>query len=521
MKTKLPLAFIQSLFEKLDPDRFQTQFLKTLMQIQNVQRGSVWVRKGDQYVCSETVGPEAGKVKGMAISTDRPSIVGSVFETGKMTIAEAGKDPRHFKEVENAFDVKSTLILCFPLKLRDGTVYGAVQIIDTSAGGDRLNLDPDFLGLLEGLVTTGGIALSASLALEEQQKQNIELKKMLEAVRSPPLIIGQSESFLSVMRIAETYAGNDFPVMITGESGTGKEILAREIHRLGSRRDRPFLTQNCSAIPDALLESELFGYRKGAFTGAIRDKVGLFEAVRGGTVFLDEIGDMPLALQAKILHVLQSNEIKPLGGTEFRSVDMRIIAATNRNLSRSIETGQFRGDLYFRLNVLPLVMPPLRERKDDIPLLLTRFLQRFAQRSGKHPLTFAPEAMERLVEYHWPGNIREMENLVKYLLTVIRGDTIRLSDLPPLFDRAPPEVPAGRPDRPPLRPSGQTDQRDAAALSGYSWEEMERDYILSLLEGVKWNIAAAARQAGIKRSTFTARMKRLGISKSQGAAKTP
>jgi transcriptional regulator with GAF, ATPase, and Fis domain len=513
MKKKLPLAFIQSLFEKLDPDRFQTQFLKTLMQIQNVQRGSVWIRKGDQYVCSETVGPEAEKVKGMAISTDRQSIVGSVFETGKMTIAEAGKDPRHFKEVENAFDVKSTLILCFPLKLRDGSVYGAVQIIDTSAGGNRLNLDPDYLGLLEGLVTTGGIALSASLAIEEQQKQNIELKKMLEEVRSPPLIIGQSESFLSVMRIAETYAGNDFPVMITGESGTGKELLAREIHRLGSRRDKPFLTQNCSAIPDALLESELFGYRKGAFTGAIRDKVGLFEAVRGGTVFLDEIGDMPLGLQAKILHVLQSNEIKPLGSTEFRSVDMRIIAATNRNLSRSIETGQFRGDLYFRLNVLPLVMPPLRERKGDIPLLLTQFLQRFAQGSGKHPLTVAPEAMERLVEYHWPGNIREMENLVKYLLTVTRGDTIRLSDLPPLFDRAPLEVPAGQPDRSPLRPSGQTDQRDAAALSGYSWEEMERDYILSLLEGVKWNIAAAARQAGIKRSTFTARMKRLGISK--------
>jgi transcriptional regulator with GAF, ATPase, and Fis domain len=520
MKKTLPLDFIQSLFEKLDPDRFQKQFLKTLMQIQNVERGSVWIRKGDQYICSETVGPDAGKVKGMSISTDRPSIVGSVFETGKMTIAEAGKDPRHFKEFENAFDVKSTLILCFPLKIRDGSVYGAVQIIDTSAGGDRLNLDPDYLGLLEGLVTTGGIALSASLALEDQQKQNIELKKLLEDVRSPPLIIGQSESFLSVMRIAETYAGNDFPVMITGESGTGKEIIAREIHRLGSRRDRPFLTQNCSAIPDALLESELFGYRKGAFTGAIRDKVGLFEAVRGGTVFLDEIGDMPLGLQAKILNVLQSSEIKPLGGTEFRSVDMRIIAATNRNLSRSIETGQFRGDLYFRLNVLPLVMPPLRERKSDIPLLLTRFLQRFTQESGKPPLTFAPEAMDKLLEYHWPGNVREMENLVKYLLTVTRGDTIRLSDLPPLFERAPLEVPAGRPDRP-SRASEQTYQGNAADLSGYSWEEMERGYILSLLEGVKWNIAAAARQAGIKRSTFTARMKRMGISKSQGAARTP
>jgi transcriptional regulator with GAF, ATPase, and Fis domain len=513
MKRKLPLRFIQSLFEKLDPDRFQTQFLKTLMQIQNVKRGSVWIRKGDSYVCSEAAGPEADKVKGLAIRADRPSIVGSVFETGKTTIAEAGKDPRHFKEIESAFDVKSSLILCIPLKLKDGSVYGAVQIIDTSAGGDRLNLDPSYLELLEGLVTTAGIALSASLAMEDQQRQNVELKRMLEEVRSLPPIVGRSEAFLTIMRTAEVYAGNDFPVMITGESGTGKEVIAREIHRLGSRRDRPFLTQNCSAIPDALLESELFGYRKGAFTGATRDKVGLFEAVRGGTVFLDEIGDMPLGLQAKILHVLQSNEIKPLGATDFRRVDMRIIAATNKTLSASVESGHFRGDLYFRLNVLPLVMPPLRDRKDDIPLLLAQFLQRFVQASGRPPMTFAPEALERLVEYHWPGNIREMENLVKYLLTVTRGDTIRLSDIPRLFDPAPNEARAGRPDRAPLSPLKQKGQRDTPSLSGYSWEELERDYIRSLLEDAKWNIAAAARQAGIKRTTFTARMKRLGISK--------
>ncbi len=513
MKQKLPLSFIQSLFEKLDPGRFQVQFLKTLMQIQNVQRGSVWIRKGDSYVCSEAAGPEAEKVKGLAIRADHPSIVGSVFETGRMTIAEAGKDPRHFKEIEDSFDVKSSLILCFPLKLKDGSVYGALQIIDTSAGGNRLNLDPSYLELLEGLVTTGGIALSASIVMEHHQRQNVELKRMLEEVRSLPTIVGRSEAFLTIMRTAEVYARNDFPVMITGESGTGKEVIAREIHRLSARRDKPFLTQNCSAIPDSLLESELFGYRKGAFTGATRDKVGLFEAVRGGTVFLDEIGDMPLGLQAKILHVLQSNEVKPLGATEFRMVDMRIIAATNKTLNASIESGHFRGDLYFRLNVLPLVMPPLRDRKDDIPLLLTQFLQRFARASGRPPMIFTPDAMERLVAYHWPGNIREMENLVKYLLTVTRGDTVRLSDLPRLFDPAPHEARDGRPAGIPPGTLAEKDQRDTPPLSGYSWEGLERDYIRSLLEGTKWNVAAAARQAGIKRTTFTARMKRLGISK--------
>ncbi len=511
MKEKLPLRFIQSLFDKLDPDRFQAQFLETLMQIQNVERGSVWIRKGNSFFCSEAAGPESDKIKGISISSSRPSIVRSVFETGKATIAEAGKDPRHFKEVENALDVKSTLILCFPLKLRDGSVYGAVEIIDTSAGGNRLNLDPDYMGLLEGLVTTGGIALSTSLDLKDQQKQNIELRRILEEVRSPPLIIGRSKTFLATLRTAEAYAEEDFPVMITGESGTGKELIAREIHRRSSRRDKPFMTQNCSAIPDNLLESELFGYRKGAFTGATGDKVGLFQAVRGGTVFLDEIGDMPLGLQAKILNVLQSSEVKPLGSSEFRKVDMRVISATNKNLTRSIETGQFREDLYFRLNVLPLVMPPLRERKDDIPLLINHFLQHFARVSGRKVPGIQPEAMEKLMGYHWPGNIREIENLVKYILTVARGDTIQLSDLPTLFERLPHEGPES-----PLGTAfpGPGERNNAASLSAYSWEGLERDYILSLLEGTKWNIAAAARKAGVKRSTFTARMKRMGISKS-------
>jgi transcriptional regulator with GAF, ATPase, and Fis domain len=511
MHEKLPLRFIMSLFDKLDPDQFQIQFLETLMQIQNVERGSVWIRRGDRYVCTEAAGPECDKVRGMAINTGDRSIVGSVFKTGKTIIAEAGKDPRHYKEIEHSLDVKSTLILCLPLKLKDGTVYGAVQIIDTSAGGNRLNLDSDYLGLLEGLVTTGGVALSASLALQDQQQQNIELRRILDEVRSPPLIIGRSESLLSVLRIADAYADEDFPVLITGESGTGKELIAREIHRKSSRRDKPFMTQNCSAIPDTLLESELFGYRRGAFTGATKDKIGLFQAVRGGTVFLDEIGDMPLGLQAKILTVLQGNEIKPLGSAESHKVNMRVIAATNRNLTRSIEKGYFREDLYFRLNVLPLVMPPLRDRENDIPLLINHFLEQFSRVTGRRSPRIAPEAMEKLTGYHWPGNIREMENMVKFLLTVARGNTIQLSDLPTLFDKRKPEVAEYRPGTASPGTGGNT---HSALLSAYSWEGLERDYILSLLDGTKWNIAEAARRAGIKRSTFTARMKRRGITKS-------
>ncbi len=516
MQESLTLDFIRSLFDQLDPDRFQHQLLKVLLKIQNVQRGSIWVRKGDSYVCTEAAGPESEKVKGLSISANRKSIVGSVFKTGKTVIAEAGKDQRHFKEIERDFDVKSTLILGLPLKLKDESVYGTVEIIDTSAGGNRLNLDPKYLEVLEALVTAGGIALSTSLALLDQKKQTTRLKKLLEEIQAPPALIGQSEAFLAVLRTAGVYAEKDFPVLITGESGTGKELVAREIHRLSSRGRNPFLVQNCSAIPDTLLESELFGYRKGAFTGATDDKMGLFEAARGGTVFLDEIGDMPLALQAKILHTLQSGEVKRLGSTTIQKVDMRIISATNRNLTGRIEEGTFREDLYFRLNVLPLVIPPLRSRKEDIPLLITSFLQRYAQASGTQPPAIAHETMERLVEYHWPGNIREMENLVKYLLTVTRGDAIRLSDLPVLFPRKTHEPPAGGPDRDVAGPGKEKEGADAASLSRYSWEGLERDYILSLLEATKWNIAAAARQAGVKRSTFISRMRKRGVGKNQG-----
>ena len=513
MTRNLPLDFIQSLFEKLDPDRFPARFLEALTKIQNVERGSMWIRRGDSYVCSESIGPDKEKIKGVAVSATRPSIVGSVIESGKRRIAQAGKDPRHFKEVENAFGVKSTLILCFPLKLKDGSVYGAVQIIDTSAGGKRLNLAPGYLELMEGLVTAGGIALSASLVLEEHQRRNVELKKILEEVRSSPAIVGRSEALQTVLRTAETYAGNDFPVMITGESGTGKELIAREIHRLGARRDGPFLAQNCSAIPDTLLESELFGYRKGAFTGATRDKVGLFEAARGGTVFLDEIGDMPLGLQAKILQVLQSSEIKPLGTTEFRRVDIRILSATNRNMPRCVESGMFREDLYFRLNVLPLVMPPLRSRKEDIPLLLAHFLRRFGREPGKGPIKISPDAMGRLMEYPWPGNIREMENLVKYLITVTRGDSISTADLAMILDRTPEGTAASGPGRDLPLHEERNEFRNSDSLAGYTWEGLEREYIQSLLDQTKWNIAAASRKAGIKRSTFNARMRRLGIRK--------
>jgi transcriptional regulator with GAF, ATPase, and Fis domain len=513
---ELPLSFVELLFRKLDPEKFQKRFLQILTKVQNVERGSIWiwVRQDNRFVCTEATGEEASKVKGVAVSADVKSVVGEVINSGKMIVAEPDKSP-YFRGVEKKLDTKNTLILCFPLTRMDGTVYGAIQILDTNAGGGSMNLDSHYLELLEGLVTIGGIALSTSLDLADQQEQNVRMKELLEHLRSSPPMIGQSEAYLKVKRAAEIYAANDFPVMITGESGTGKELIAREIHRFSARGEKPFLIQNCSAIPDTLLESELFGYKKGAFTGADRDKSGLFEAADGGTVFLDEIGDMPVGLQGKILRVLQSSEIKPLGTTHTRHVDVRIIAATNRDLEIGIVKGTFREDLFYRLNVLPLRMPALRERRDDIPLLLTHFMKHFALGADAAPKVFSPEVLEKLSQYQWPGNIRQMENLVKYLLTVARGDTVGLTDLPPLpSSEKEPRTAPGETEKleKPAGSAGEVGRKDPPA-DDLSMDSMERAHILSLLEKTRWNVTAAAGMAGLKRTTLTSRMKRLGISR--------
>jgi len=510
VKQNLPLSFVELLFDRLDPDRFMGLFLEALTGSQKVERGSIWLKKGDGYVCVEARGDEADKIRGYVLSPTRKSIVGTVIESGRMTIARPDKDPRHFKEIGLKLDTKNTLILCFPLKSADGTVYGAVQILDTTAGGVRMNLDPDYLELLEGLVITGSIALGASFELANQYERKEEIKKVRDRARSEPRMVGQSEAFFRVMGRAKIYAGNDFPVMITGESGTGKELLAREIHRLSPRRNRSFLVQNCSAIPENLLESELFGYRKGAFTGADKDKIGLFEAAEGGTVFLDEVGDMAPGLQAKILRVLQDHEIKPLGSTASKKVDVRIIAATNRKLADSIERGNFREDLYYRLNVLPLEIPAIRKRREDVPLLLNHFLKQYARGPDAAPVSISSEAMEMLTAWSWPGNIREIENLAKYLLTVTEGN-INLADLPPPYNLEFKEEYVQQPDS--FYFQSEVASPPPTLGTGGSLEEMERAYILSTLEKNRWNITEAARQAGIKRTTFHSRMKKHGIRK--------
>ncbi len=502
--------FPKALFEELETEKLQRRFLEALVEFQNVDRGSLWIKRETGYECIEATGGQSEElIKGLIVPKDKPSIVGWVIENGRMTIAEPGKDKRHFKEAESNLDVKSTLILCYPLVLKNGEVYGAVEIIDTAHGGSRLNLSKEYLELLEEFVAIGSIALGNALAFADQKKETQQLKKLLCEIKGETPLIGKSEAFRAALQSARNYARTDFPVCITGESGTGKELFAREIHRLSNRKNGPFLVQNVSAIPDSLLESELFGYKKGAFTGADRDKVGLFEAAGGGTVFLDEIGDMPLPLQARILRVLQENEIKPLGGSETRLVNVRVISATNRDLTQAIAEGRFREDLFYRLNVLPLRLPPLRERAEDIPELLGYFLKRDAARLCIPAKTLSPTARRTLCARSWKGNVREMENLVRYLLATVAGEVIDLPDIPEPPEADPRPAPAAPANGPaPAEPASM-----AAMLAGYAWEELERAYALALMDKYKWNVTKAARQAGVNRSTFDSRLRKLGIRK--------
>ena len=282
-------------------------------------------------------------------------------------------------------------------------------------------------------------------------------------------------------------------MLITGENGAGKELAALAVHALSRRADGPFVKLNCAAIPKDLLESELFGYEKGAFTGAVTTKKGRLELADHGTLFLDEIGDLALEAQAKLLRALETGEIERVGGTRTSKVDVRLIAATNKDLSAAVKSGEFREDLYFRLNVLPVVVPPLRERKADIGRLAAYFLEVFCAAEGRAPLALADDARELLEEYHWPGNVREMRNLMERAVVLVSGDTVTAADLNPWLE-SPPE------------------EGDEAGLKG-KVARSEIDSIRRALDAADWNVTQAAAGLGIDRTNLHRKMRKYGIAR--------
>jgi len=306
-------------------------------------------------------------------------------------------------------------------------------------------------------------------------------------------LIGRSRCLEVVLEQVERVAPTDSTVLIQGETGTGKELIARAVHNVSSRCGRPFIKLNCAAIPHALLESELFGHERGAFTGAIAQKVGRFELADKGTLFLDEVGDIPLALQPKLLRVLQEQEFERLGGTRTQQVDVRLVAATNRDLAGMVKRNEFRMDLYYRLNVFPISLPPLRDRREDIPALVTHFVEIYGRRMGRQIDKISPETMSALSSHQWPGNIRELQNFIERSVILTAGPVLRS----PLAE---------------LKHSPASESMGAITL-----EEAERDHIVKTLEHTKWVVAGpngAATRLGMKRSTLYFRMQKLGISRS-------
>ena len=323
-------------------------------------------------------------------------------------------------------------------------------------------------------------------------------------------IVGKTPGIRQIFELIDTVRETDSTVLITGESGTGKGLFARAIHDLSPRRDGPFVKVTCAALSEMLLESELFGHVKGAFTGAIADKVGRFEAAAGGTIFLDEIGDISPALQVKLLRVIQEREFERVGSSRTQTVDARVIAATNRDLRAAMKAGQFREDLFYRLHVIPVVVPPLRERKEDIPLLVDHILRRLRKRGLDRVRAVSPEAMRCLIDYPWPGNVRELENVLERGAVCSRGAVLSAPDL---SEEVREHCRPRREEQPPgPRPGAGTVAEGVAAESGHWGKEGgERERILRTLEASRWHRSDAAAALGIDRTTLWRKMKRLEI----------
>lgn len=333
------------------------------------------------------------------------------------------------------------------------------------------------------------LTLDRALDHASLKNENVALKGKLAATADASGFIGKSEKMRRLVEMTRAIAASEATVLIAGESGTGKEVVARMIHQNSPRAGKPFIPVNCAALSETLLESELYGHEKGAFTGADKRREGRFQAADSGTIFLDEIGEMPPPMQAKLLRAIQEREIQRIGGDRPIKVDVRIIAATNRDLAAEVEAGRFRQDLFYRLNVVTLDLPPLRERIEDIPVLAVHFLREFAEKNNKRVKGFTPSAMDRFLKYPWPGNVRELENAVERAVVLLVGEYVSERELPPTIASVALDAAPG-----------------PASFNGLTLEEIERLAVRTALSESKGNKSEAARRLGITRKTLQAKL---------------
>jgi DNA-binding NtrC family response regulator len=355
--------------------------------------------------------------------------------------------------------------------------------------------------------TPDEVSIVVKKAIEKKSLmlENIYLRQELQEKYGFHNIVGKSKKMQEIYRIIAKVAMTDSTVLITGQSGTGKELIARAIHFNSPRREKQFVPVDCAVLSENLLESELFGHVRGSFTGAVTTKPGLFEVADGGTVFLDEVGNISLSIQAKLLRVLQEREFTPVGGTKAKKVDIRLIAATNKDLEKMIKEEVFREDLYYRLNIVPLYLPALKERQEDIPLLAVHFLKKYAEEMGKAIKGFTPEAMERLMRYPWPGNVRELENVVERTVVMIDDEMVRVEHL----------ILPGQQEKEILENQIPMTSEELKEIKKQvrekAVEEIERAFILSALERHQWNVTRAAEEVGMLRPNFQALMRKYNL----------
>jgi formate hydrogenlyase transcriptional activator len=417
---------------------------------------------------------------------------GEVFATRKPLLVDAANANRYQSPIARLAEAEGLKCFCI-LPLFTSTRDLGILALGTLAEDSFQQEDIDLLAQVANQIA---IAVENALAYREiaelknkLAEEKLYLEEEIRTEHNFEEAIGESAALKRALSQAETVAPTDSTVLILGETGTGKEMIARAIHDLSRRREGTFVKINCAAIPTGLLESELFGHEKGAFTGAIAQKIGRFELAHHGTLFLDEVGDIPLELQPKLLRVLQEREFERLGGTRTLRVDVRVVAATNRNLAPMVEEGLFRRDLYYRLNVFPIMIPPLRERSEDIPLLVRYFVQKYARLMDRRIETISAEEMDALTRYHWPGNVRELENLIERAVILSPGPELRV---PVAELQQHPEIP-----------------------SNLTLQAAEREHIIRVLRETNWVVGGprgAATRLAMKRTTLQSKMRKLGIS---------
>jgi len=487
----------KALAESLDLEKTLTSILKSFDTHLKLRRGTITLLDPD----TETINVRLAhglskKSQSKASYKVGEGITGLVVQSGKeIIVPDISKDPRFLHKTRSRKQEKGKQIafFCVPIKL-EGKTIGAMSVDKQADPKNDFDANVRLLNVIATMVAQA-VKLNKLVKSERRQlsEENVRLRRELKNHFNIHNMVGTSNAMKEVYRLIEQVSNSNATVLLRGESGTGKDLVAHAIHYNSLRADKPFVKVNCTALPDTLLESELFGHEKGAFTGALERKLGRFERAHGGTLFLDEIGDFSLNLQVKLLRVIQFKEFERVGGLETIKTNVRIVVATHKNLEEQIKEGLFREDLYYRINVFPIYMPPLRDRKDDIMLLADYFLEKIAAENNKDITRISTPAIEMLTRYHWPGNIRELENCIERAVLLCNDDVIRSEHMPPSLQM--------------IKKDGAVERRSLTEII----ENKERELIVDALKKFDGQQRKTARELAISERVLGYKIKKYNI----------